>query len=268
MWIIRNGGDRISPLMHHGNIARPSITTIYPVPQLPTAVPEACQLASIELGRLVLKGRTFLRRANSVAKQKFMAATPTLSETFSEYWTRRNNESRYWAEVKRIYDLHVGRVIGMVPLTFVTKGDIKQVIAGLAERPGTQRWAYVFLNAMFRQLVADDELPGVGIPTKVSAAMVGYAELLKEGIYGMLPEKSMPIVTRIQSNGKHLLGLINTVLDISKIEAGQFKLNLTEYLLGSVVETVRAATESLAAKLAFKTDIARDLPRASVTNSA
>jgi GAF domain-containing protein len=61
------------------------------------------------------------------------------------------------------------------------------------------------------------------------AAMLGYAELLQEGIYGGLPEKSVPVLTRIRSNGKHLLGLINTVLDISKIEAGQFKLNLGEY---------------------------------------
>jgi signal transduction histidine kinase len=102
------------------------------------------------------------------------------------------------------------------------------------------------------------------------AAMLGYAELLKEGIYGALPEKSTPIVTRIQSNGKHLLGLINTVLDISKIEAGQFKLNLAEYALASVIETVRVATESLAAgkKLTFKTDIARELPHGLVTSSA
>ncbi|RPI44779.1 MAG: GAF domain-containing protein, partial [Hyphomicrobiaceae bacterium] len=51
-------------------------------------------------------------------------------------------------------------------------------------------------------------------------AVLGYAELLQEGIYGALPEKSLPILTRIRSNGQHLLGLINTVLDISKIEAG------------------------------------------------
>ena len=94
------------------------------------------------------------------------------------------------------------------------------------------------------------------------AAMLGYAELLQEGIYGAPPQKFLPILTRIRSNGKHLLGLINTVLDVSKIEAGQFKLNLTEYALGSIVETVMGATESLAAtkKLAFKTEVAKGLP--------
>jgi GAF domain-containing protein/anti-sigma regulatory factor (Ser/Thr protein kinase) len=94
------------------------------------------------------------------------------------------------------------------------------------------------------------------------AAVLGYAELLQEGIYGALPEKTLPILARIRSNGNHLLGLINTVLDVSKIEAGQFKLNLAEYALGSIVETVMVATESLAAtkKLAFKTDVARGLP--------
>jgi signal transduction histidine kinase len=93
--------------------------------------------------------------------------------------------------------------------------------------------------------------------------MLGYAELLKEGIYGALPDKSIATITRIQSNGKHLLGLINTVLDISKIEAGQFKLNLTEYAIGNVVETVRVATESHAAakKLAFETNVTKDLPQ-------
>jgi signal transduction histidine kinase len=94
------------------------------------------------------------------------------------------------------------------------------------------------------------------------AAMLGYAELLQEGIYGPLPEKSLPILTRVCSNGKHLLGLINTVLDISKIEAGQFKLNLGEYALDNIVETVMVATESLAStkKLGFKTMVAKGLP--------
>jgi signal transduction histidine kinase len=94
------------------------------------------------------------------------------------------------------------------------------------------------------------------------AAILGYAELIQEGFYGPLPEKSMDALTRIRSNGKHLLGLINTVLDIAKIESGQFTLNIGEYALESVVETVRAATESLAAakNLALKTEVAKRMP--------
>jgi signal transduction histidine kinase len=94
------------------------------------------------------------------------------------------------------------------------------------------------------------------------AAILGYAELMQEGFYGNQSEKSMDALTRIRSNGKHLLGLINTVLDIAKIESGQFTLNMAEYAIESVVETVRSATESLAQnkKLALKTDVAKCLP--------
>jgi len=94
------------------------------------------------------------------------------------------------------------------------------------------------------------------------AAILGYAELIQEGFYGPLPDKALDTLTRIRSNGKLLLGLINTVLDIAKIESGQFTLNMAEYAIESVVETVRSATESLAQskKLALKTEVAKSLP--------
>jgi signal transduction histidine kinase/CRP-like cAMP-binding protein len=94
------------------------------------------------------------------------------------------------------------------------------------------------------------------------AAILGYAELIQEGFYEPQGPKSLDALTRIRSNGKHLLGLINTVLDIAKIESGQFTLNMNEYAIESVVETVRAATESLAQnkKLLLKTDVAKSLP--------
>src|SRR5262249_39753912 len=90
------------------------------------------------------------------------------------------------------------------------------------------------------------------------AAILGYAELIQEGFYEPQGPKSTDALGRIRSNGKHLLDLINTVLDIAKIESGQF----TEYAIESVVETVRAATESLAQnkKLALKTEVAKSMP--------
>ena len=62
-------------------------------------------------------------------------------------------------------------------------------------------------------------------------AILGYTELMADGIYGELPEKTMGVLKRLESNGRHLLGLINDVLDLSKIEAGQLVLELTDYSL-------------------------------------
>src|SRR5262249_30661301 len=70
------------------------------------------------------------------------------------------------------------------------------------------------------------------------AAILGFAELIQEGFYEPQGPKSLDALTRIRANGKHLLGLINTVLDIAKIESGQFTLNMSEYAIESVVETV------------------------------
>jgi GAF domain-containing protein len=50
-------------------------------------------------------------------------------------------------------------------------------------------------------------------------AILGYTELMADGIYGELPDKTKGVLKRLESNGRHLLGLINDVLDLSKIEA-------------------------------------------------
>ncbi|MFZ1090070.1 MAG: histidine kinase dimerization/phospho-acceptor domain-containing protein, partial [Xanthobacteraceae bacterium] len=52
-------------------------------------------------------------------------------------------------------------------------------------------------------------------------AILGYTELILDSVYGDMPEKARGVLDRIQRNGRHLLGLINDVLDLSKIEAGQ-----------------------------------------------
>ncbi len=93
-------------------------------------------------------------------------------------------------------------------------------------------------------------------------AVLGYAELLLDGIYGELPDKARSVLERVQSNGKHLLGLINDVLDLSKIEAGQLTLAIEDYAMQAVIHSVASATESLAkAKgLSLVSSVPRDLP--------
>jgi len=93
-------------------------------------------------------------------------------------------------------------------------------------------------------------------------AVLGYSELLVDGLYGAMPEKAIEVLERIQTNGKHLLGLINDVLDISKIEAGQLTLALEDYSVQALVETVVASAGSLAQKkgIELKAAVAPDLP--------
>jgi signal transduction histidine kinase len=93
-------------------------------------------------------------------------------------------------------------------------------------------------------------------------AVLGYAELIQDGIYGELPGKIHDVLERIQQNGRHLLGLINDVLDLSKIEAGQLTLSPVDYSLRELVLDVVSATEALAAekKLALEVDVPADLP--------
>src|SRR5512136_2784373 len=66
-------------------------------------------------------------------------------------------------------------------------------------------------------------------------AILGYTELILDNIYGEIPDKARATLERIQSNGRHLLGLINDVLDLSKIEAGQLSLSLADYSIKDVV---------------------------------
>jgi signal transduction histidine kinase len=93
-------------------------------------------------------------------------------------------------------------------------------------------------------------------------AILGYTELIIDGIYGETPDKAQTVLKRVESNGKHLLGLINDVLDLSKIEAGQLKLSLTDYSMKDVVYSVFSAVEPLATKkkLDFKVDVPPDMP--------
>jgi signal transduction histidine kinase len=95
-------------------------------------------------------------------------------------------------------------------------------------------------------------------------AILGYTELVLDGIYGDAPEKMRNVLERIQTNGKHLLGLINDVLDLSKIEAGQLVLSVNDYSIKDMMQGVYVAVEPLAGnkKLNFKLEVPPDLPPA------
>ncbi len=93
-------------------------------------------------------------------------------------------------------------------------------------------------------------------------SVLGFTEMMVDGLYGDLPARATAALEKVQKNGRHLLGLINDVLDLSKIEAGQLALSLDDYSLAQLVKGVVATTESLANSkgLALRATIPPALP--------
>jgi signal transduction histidine kinase len=93
-------------------------------------------------------------------------------------------------------------------------------------------------------------------------AVLGYTELVLDRIYGPIPDRMRGVMERVQINGRHLLVLINDVLDLAKIEAGQLTLEMAKYSMKDVVEGVLQAVEPLAGekRIALRGVISPGLP--------
>ena len=78
-------------------------------------------------------------------------------------------------------------------------------------------------------------------------AIIGYSEMLQETAQDEGQDGFLPDLARIRDAGRHLLGLINDILDLSKIEAGKMDLYLEEVDLGALIEEVRSIVEPIAA---------------------
>ncbi|NPE28063.1 PAS domain-containing protein [Methanococcoides sp. SA1] len=79
-------------------------------------------------------------------------------------------------------------------------------------------------------------------------AVIGFSGMLLLGTFGTLNEKQTKYVSNINSSGKHLLDLIDDILDISKVEAGKMELHPEEFEVSSAIEEVSILFASIAEK--------------------
>jgi PAS domain S-box-containing protein len=70
-------------------------------------------------------------------------------------------------------------------------------------------------------------------------SIIGFSDMLYEQMYGELNQKQLRSVGNISKSGKHLLNLINNILDISKIEAGKMELGYKNFELASKLNMIR-----------------------------
>ena len=79
-------------------------------------------------------------------------------------------------------------------------------------------------------------------------AIIGYSEMLQEDAADLGVEQFTDDLKKINAAGKHLLELINAVLDLSKIEAGKMELYLESFDVAALVRDIAAVIQALAAK--------------------
>ncbi len=92
-------------------------------------------------------------------------------------------------------------------------------------------------------------------------AMLGYTSMLLQGVAGGVEPPVKRRLGRIESNGRHLLTIINEILDISRIEAGRMPLQLSTFRVPDLVSEVKAELEPIImrSKLVVTLDLPKDL---------
>jgi signal transduction histidine kinase len=79
-------------------------------------------------------------------------------------------------------------------------------------------------------------------------AIIGFSEVLQERLFGELNEKQSEYTDDILTSGRHLLSLINEILDLSKVEAGRMELELGKFDLPVAIENARTFVRERATK--------------------
>ena len=76
-------------------------------------------------------------------------------------------------------------------------------------------------------------------------AIIGFSELLQQKVFGTLNDKQSEYIGDIHLSGRHLLTLINDILDLAKIESGQLELDMTDFELDDFIANTMVMVQDL-----------------------
>jgi len=154
-----------------------------------------------------------------------------------------------WRSLVAVPMLREGRIVGAMVVRRRAPGHVPQEICDLLETFAGQS-ALALINAkLYRQLERQSAALEVASQHKSEFlasmshelrtplnAIIGFSEVLLERMFGGLNERQDDYLRDIWSSGKHLLELLNDILDLSKIEAGQMVLNRSEFAVRESLE--------------------------------
>jgi signal transduction histidine kinase len=190
-------------------------------------------------------------------------------------WLQRMSEQVGFRALLAVPLLREGRVLGSLAVSRRAAGEFAPEIVDLLQTFAAQSTLAIQNARLFREIAEKSRELEVASQHKSQFlanmshelrtplnAILGYTELILDNIYGEVPEKIHDVLDRVEKSGRHLLGLINDVLDLSKIEAGQLTLAANEYSFQDVVQGVVSSVESLASEkqLELAVDLSPALP--------
>jgi signal transduction histidine kinase/DNA-binding response OmpR family regulator len=154
-----------------------------------------------------------------------------------------------WRSLVAVPMLREGRIVGAMVVRRRTPGHVPREIYDLLETFASQS-ALALINAqLYQQLEQQSAALEVASRHKSEFlasmshelrtplnAIIGFSEVLLERMFGELNERQDDYLRDIWSSGKHLLELLNDILDLSKIEAGQMVLNRSEFVVSESLE--------------------------------
>jgi signal transduction histidine kinase/CheY-like chemotaxis protein len=166
-----------------------------------------------------------------------------------------------WRSLVAVPMLREGRIVGAMVVRRRAPGYVPQEICDLLETFAGQS-ALALINAkLYRQLERQSAALEVASQHKSEFlasmshelrtplnAIIGFSEVLLERMFGELNERQDDYLRDIWSSGKHLLELLNDILDLSKIEAGQMVLNRSQFSVRESLENCLSMVRERALK--------------------
>lgn len=86
-------------------------------------------------------------------------------------------------------------------------------------------------------------------------SIIGFSDVLLHGMFGSLNEKQVSYINHILNSGKHLLNLINDILDLSKVEAGKMELEYEQFRVSLAIDEIKTMICPLAIKKNITLDV-------------
>jgi signal transduction histidine kinase/ActR/RegA family two-component response regulator len=179
-----------------------------------------------------------------------------------------------WRSLVAVPMLHEGGIVGALVVRRRTPGDFPEETCDLLETFASQS-ALAIINArLFRELESKTAELEVASRHKSEFlasmshelrtplnAVIGFSEVLLERMFGELNDRQEEYLRDIWGSGKHLLELLNEILDLSKVEAGHMVLEPTEFSLQGALEHGLALVRDRASRhgITLHLDVAPDI---------